>query len=245
MSPVSNTSSVAIFISHSHKDAGLAHRLIKLLNLATGINPSLIRCSSVPGHQLPGGVLIDTLVRSEILTAPVFIALLTRESLKSTYVLLEIGARWGFGVQSGTDYKLIPLLAAGMQANELKDPLSRLTARSCDKESDLRQLVQEICSELGLSPRSYDHYVDEIEELQKQSNGGREYLPPDPKRETMKICLRKAWWEHNKKRNWKRIDKMADHCRISEAEALRLLQSMSDMIVSNTPDGHKITKKKF
>ncbi len=236
--------------------------LIKLLDRATGIDPARILCSSVPGHELPGGVLIDTRVRKEILTVPIFIALLTRKSLKSTYVLFELGARWGYGVYSETDVKFIPLLAGGLNKDELREPLRRFKAHSCDKESDLHQLIDEVCSELGLNLRSPSFYRDEMKALRKHSarlekDGREKLLGKDPtekpvgpdrahiERENMKICLRKAWWEDNKKRNWRRVDKMADHCRISEEEALRLLQSMSDMIVSNTPDGHKITKKKF
>jgi hypothetical protein len=190
----------------------------------------------------------------------VFIALITRESLKSTYVLFELGARWGAGVRSDANFKLIPLLAAGMNVTELRDPLRRFSVHSCDEETDLQQLVEEICSELCLTPNGYNFYKNQIKELKEQSaqeeiqrrTPRAQLQPPKPVvtketdviRENMKRCLREALRHNNRKRDWKRLDKIADFCRISEDEALKLLRSMPDVIVSTAPDGHKIAKKK-
>lgn len=264
MPSVLNKPPIDVFISHSHRDEKIAKRLIALLKSAMPIDPRRILCSSVPGHELSGGVPIDTQLRNEILNAPVFIALLTRGCLKSAYVLFELGARWGFGVHSETDFKLIPLLAAGMKVNELRDiPLGRIKVHSCDKETDLQQLVDEICLELDLTVRNPNDYRNEIEELKEQSaQQEREETqrripqtkiqPPKPvvtkenyiQRENMKRELRNVLRHNNRKWAPKRVKTLADRVRISEDDALKLLESMPDMIVSTAPEGYKIVKKK-
>jgi hypothetical protein len=262
MSPGLNTSSIHVFIAHSHEDAELAKRLIALLRSATPIDPRRIRCSSVPEHELPGGVVIGAKIREEILNAPVFIALLTRESLKSTYVSFEMGARWGFGVHSENRFKLIPLLAAGMNRNELREPINEFSVRSCDQETSLHQLVEEVCSELDLPPRSPIDYGNAMKELKEKSAAikrERQKLPPPGQNqfqnanlqaetyiqlENMKKVLRDAFWHHNKKRSPKKVIALANFARISETEALKVLRRMPDMIVEEGNDGQNIVKKK-
>jgi len=107
---------IDVFISHSAADKELARGLINLLRLAIpSISPTRIRCTSVPGYRLPGGADADDQLRKEMVDARVFIGLITPESLTSTYVLFELGARWGAQLQ------LTPLLAAGMSTYELRN----------------------------------------------------------------------------------------------------------------------------
>ncbi len=86
---------LAVFISHSSIDAALAEALIDLLKSALGIRAEQIRCSSVDGYRLPVGVNTEGKLREEVNAATVVVGLITPNSLKSPYVMFELGARWG------------------------------------------------------------------------------------------------------------------------------------------------------
>lgn len=155
---------IDIFISHSSADKEIARCLIGLLRSAIlGITPEGIRCTSVPGFRLPGGADADDQLRKEMVDARIFVGLLTEESLASTYVLFELGSRWGAGLQ------LTPLLAAGMSPSQLRAPLNRLNAHSCNVSEHLYQLVNEVGSALGLSVATTDVYRRNVEELVRLS----------------------------------------------------------------------------
>ncbi len=84
-----------IFISHSSNDKEIASNLIDLLITSLRIDPEMIRCTSVEGYKLEGGVNTDEQLRKEIFKSKVLIGIISKESLKSHYVLFELGARWG------------------------------------------------------------------------------------------------------------------------------------------------------
>jgi TIR domain len=137
---------IKVFISHSSADADIARELIYLLRSAIpSLPPDVIRCTSVSGYRLEGGAKTDEQIVIESLGTDVFIALLSKLSLESTYVLFELGARWGAGKQ------LVPLVVAGMSESALKPPLNALSAHSASNEDHLFQLVDEVASRLGLS----------------------------------------------------------------------------------------------
>jgi hypothetical protein len=253
-----SNSSIDIFISHSSRDTEIAELFIELLRSATDIEPARIRCTSVQGYRLPGGASIDDQLRNEILSSLVFVALITRESLKSPYVLFELGARWGASAHSGAGSKIMPVLAAGMNANELRSsPLRGFNAHSCDKENDLQQLVEEVRSQLRLKPRDYNFYRNEIKELKQLSGkeGQRRirHAPFQPLKQAAAATLhnedkvrriREGLIQNNRKRDWKQLRSIASFARLSEDEALRLLRSMPDVITGTGKDGHTIARKK-
>jgi TIR domain len=156
---------IRVFISHSSADVGIATALIELLRYAMpDLDPHTIRCSSVPGYKLSGGADTDDTLREEMRDAAVFVALLTDQSLKSTYVLFELGARWGAGS------KFTPLVAAGLLPSELKAPLNGLHVQSCDSETDLHQMLTEIADLLSLKlvgPHLYASHLKRLVELSK------------------------------------------------------------------------------
>jgi TIR domain len=163
---------IDVFISHSSADKDIARCLIGLLRSAIpNITPEGIRCTSVPGFRLPGGADADDRLRKEMIDARVFVGLLTEESLASTYVLFELGSRWGASRQ------LTPLLAAGMSPSRLKAPLNRLNAHSCNVPEHLHQLVGEVSSALGFQPTAaevYDANVRELVQLSEREGAKRE-----------------------------------------------------------------------
>ena len=87
--------SMKIFISHSSFDVEFAKLLIDLMRKSLNLRSTDIRCSSVDGYRLPGGVPTDQSLRAEVHDAELVIGLITPNSLKSIYVSFELGARWG------------------------------------------------------------------------------------------------------------------------------------------------------
>ena len=151
-----------IFISHSSRDVTLAHLLIQLLSSSLCLRAADIRCTSVEGYQLPGGANFTEQIRSEILSTPCFIGVISTASLESIYVLFELGARWG------AEKSLIPLLAPGVEPSSLKGPLAGLNALRCDNGSQLHQLIDQVSSQLEVKhepPAVYQRYIEEIVSL--------------------------------------------------------------------------------
>ena len=102
-----STTSMRVFISHSSNDIRVAELLIDLLRKALNLKSEEIRCTSVDGYGMPGGASVDETLRVEVHDAELLIGIVTPASLKSAYVMFELGARWGAGK------RMIPLLASG------------------------------------------------------------------------------------------------------------------------------------
>lgn len=150
---------ITIFISHSSSDINIASKLIDLLRTALNLPADQIRCTSVDGYRLPGGATTNDQLKEEIYNSKSFIGLITPNSLESSYVLFELGARWGAKKQ------LIPLLAAGTEANDLVGPLAEINALSCSNRSQLFQLVTELSEFLGSGTERGEVYSRLIDEL--------------------------------------------------------------------------------
>lgn len=164
-----------IFISHSSKDAKIAEALITLLRGALNIPARRIRCTSVEGYRLPVGVSTDDQLRLELRESKLFIALLTPTSLRSQYVLFELGARWGASLP------MVPLLAAGAKPDILPDPLRRLNVLSCSVPTQLHQLVQNIAEVFDVEPESPAVYQKCVDDLIQKSEGVEEAQQTDYK----------------------------------------------------------------
>jgi hypothetical protein len=157
----------SIFISHSSNDAELAQLLVDLLRTALNIPSKEIRCTSIDGYRLPGGADVDSQIKSEILQSTTLIGLISEKSFDSAYVLFELGARWGTGKN------LIPLLAPGMNPDELKGPIIGYNALSCNSNSQLHQLVEDVAKQLDLeseNPSSYQNKIDTILKFAKSTS---------------------------------------------------------------------------
>jgi hypothetical protein len=153
--------SLPVFISHSSKDRALAEALTDLLKSALGLLSTQIRCSSVDGHRLPVGVNTEGKLREEVNAARVVIGLVTPSSLASSFVMFELGARWG------ANLFLAPLLA-GVKAGELSGPLGLLNALSADNDAQLHQLLGDIAEQLDLTlqkPESYVRHITQVKQL--------------------------------------------------------------------------------
>lgn len=135
---MSKNYSLDLFISHSSKDKQLAKSLIEFLCTALAIPHERVRCTSVNGYKLSAGAKTESVLQKEIRKARCFIGLITPDSLKSQFVLFELGARWG------TDEHLVPILGNGIKTRALRPPLSNLNALNSACESEMEQLVHDL-----------------------------------------------------------------------------------------------------
>lgn len=148
-----------LFISHSSADLTVVEAVVDLIRAALPIAPHDLRCTSLEGYRLPGGVSVDERLRQEIHDAQSFVGLVSHRSLRSTYVVFELGARWGAGRH------LVPLLAPGVPASVLEAPLSTLNTLSCDSRAQLHQLIADLATTLGIEAHAPAAYQRQIERL--------------------------------------------------------------------------------
>ncbi len=153
------TGPVRVFISHSSADRELAERITRLFRLAMNLHPGSIRCTSVDGHRLPGGVDTSDTLKREIVEAEVFIGLISQSSNESAYVLFELGARWG------ASKILMPVLAPGMSFADMKGPISDVNAFSVTDEGQLHALLSSVREKLGVQLVDTSAYLRDINEL--------------------------------------------------------------------------------
>lgn len=162
-----NENRIRLFISHSSKDKEFVQAVVELLRSALSLPSAQIRCTSIDGYRLPGGANTDQQLRKEVDEAESFIGIISPASIKSLYVIFELGARWGAG------RSLIPLIAPGTNSNLLDGPLAGINALNFDNRSQIHQLIADLSSELGITPEPpslYEHYIERIFNLKKKSH---------------------------------------------------------------------------
>ena len=158
--------SMRIFISHSNKDVNFAKFLIDLLLKSLHLRSEDIMCTSVDGYRLQAGAPIDETLRSEVHDADLLIGLITPNSMKSAYVIFELGARWG------AEKPMIPLLASGATPELLEGPLAGINAMDARYESQVYQLVEDAGDYLSIEldkTSSYASAVSALVQLSKET----------------------------------------------------------------------------
>lgn len=158
------TTSKLVFVSHSHADKDLADAVVDMLCTALSLRVADFRCTSVDGAKLRDGDQADMVLRREIRAVPVFLSILTPRAVTSTYVVFELGARWG------TEKFHIPLLAKGAGAEVLKEPLKATIGLQLSEESEVLQLVQDVASELQRTaepPQSWYQKMCKVVEISR------------------------------------------------------------------------------
>jgi hypothetical protein len=159
-------SSIRLFISHSSEDQELAAGVVELLRISLNLLSAAIRCTSVDGYRLPGGADTNQQLRAEVHDANAFIGIVSQGSVRSLYVLFELGARWGAGRH------LLPLLAPATPASALGGPLGGLNALRADSRAQLHQLVSDVARVLGITPEdgaSYQVHIDRVMALAERA----------------------------------------------------------------------------
>ena len=153
-----------LFISHSSTDSLLAGRLVDLFEKALKLSAREIRCTSVNGYRLPVGADADEQLRREVFVARAFIAILTPASLRSPYVLFELGARWG------AKRHLAPVLARGSHTIDLGAPLNSLNALELVERGQALQVVQDIAEYLQKPLEPMAAFEDAVSAVVREAN---------------------------------------------------------------------------
>lgn len=152
-----------VFISHSSADFEIAKRLVTLIRSALNLSADRIRCTSVDGFRLPVGAPISEVLRQEIHETKAMIVILTPHSIKSSYVLFELGARWG------AKRPMLPLLARGVDSDALDGPLAAINALACDSEDQVRQFIEDLSQILERPTDRASAYSKCIREVVEES----------------------------------------------------------------------------
>jgi hypothetical protein len=147
---------IRLFISHSSADVELAARLVDMLRAALNLPSATIRCTSVDGYRLPGGADTNEQLRREVHDADAFVGIVSAGSLRSPYVLFELGARWG------ASKHLMPVLSSGTDPSILGSPLGGLNALRTDSREQLHQIVNDLGKVLNVTPESPAAYGKHI-----------------------------------------------------------------------------------
>jgi len=223
-----------VFISHSSEDYLLAEKIIGLIRDAMNLAPDSIRCTSVDGYRLPGGDDTDETLRQEVSESEIFIALLSKSSIHSIYVVFELGARWA------VNKKLVPLLAPNLHPKNVVGPISSLNCLSCTSSSQLHQFVSELAADLNLAlnnPATYHKWIDQIsinennfskEAIEKSSKkikirGDKRRANNDPESDVLEIIKNNAAQDHpndfstqrhvisEQIKSWKKLNNYSNH----------------------------------
>jgi hypothetical protein len=153
-----------VFVSHSSLDKDLAEALVDMLCSALNLRRRDFLCTSVEGAKLRGGDVTDDELRRQIREAPAFLSLLTREAVSSTYVLFELGARWGCAKHH------IPLLAKGAGTEVLREPLKATNALQMSRAPDVLQLVEDLGHLLNVRPEPANSYLEKVQHVVRISS---------------------------------------------------------------------------
>jgi hypothetical protein len=205
--------SMDIFISHSNADEEIAGALAHLFQVGLTLNAKKIRCTSVDGFRLPAGAKIEERLKVEVHNARVLVGLITPASVQSSYVLFELGARWGLG------RFMAPLLARGAPPSLLPGPTADINALRADSEEQVHQFLGDIARELGLSapdPAVYGKYLKEVVRLASIASAPSAKSPTlaageDPS-DQEKLILR-VLWEYDDGLAFTELAKKADMTR--------------------------------
>jgi len=154
-----NSKSAKIFVSHSNQDKELVQALTDLLKAAFRLPAKDILCTSVPGHKLAGGADTEDELLALLRDARLLIGVITPASLSSSYVLFELGARWGLQKPH------IPLVASGAGMSDIKEPLKAKNALNAADQDDALQLIEDVARYLNLKSEPVSAYNAKVRQL--------------------------------------------------------------------------------
>jgi hypothetical protein len=155
---VNESKHMKMFISHSSTDTELARALSRWLKAAfVNLRPSELRCTSIDGHGLQVGTDFAEQLRSDVCACEALIVLVTPNALRSQYVLLELGARWG------TTLPILPV-AVGVSdpSKALPLPLAALHAVDGRVDTQMLALLKRLSKLTALETETPDAHLHEL-----------------------------------------------------------------------------------
>ena len=214
-----------IFISHSSKDKDIAEQLIDILSHSLKLDSGDIRCTSVDGYRLPGGTKTEDQLKAEIHDCEILIGIITSYSLKSAYVLFELGARWG------CNKPMKPLLAKGLNPEQLEGPIRGMNCLNCSNSSEIHQMIDEISSMLDIPKQPVSVYQNKIDSLVSYSNANINKTDLDSNKQN-EIFSKGAYWKVNGE------NKEGPFCQVCKEKDNKLIRLSEDDV--DEGNGHVI-----
>ncbi|MGK7899655.1 MAG: hypothetical protein AB4372_40080 [Xenococcus sp. (in: cyanobacteria)] len=137
-----------IFISHSHLDEEIADLLIDFLSESIEISKKEIRCTSDPNHGLDfSSSSISDQLKNDLNNAGALIIIATIDSLRSPWILFEVGSFWT------TDKLVAPIIGPGLTFADLPGPLKGYRSIRIEDEDvsyQLNELINQLSRKLNL-----------------------------------------------------------------------------------------------
>jgi hypothetical protein len=130
------------FISHSHKDQALADRLINFFVEGVGVEKKEVRCTSSVLTGLNAGSHINDSLRKDLKKCRYFVPLVTANSIKSQFVMFEIGAAWVM------EKEIIPFFAGELEKSQLPTLLSSFLHQDTRDVEGLIKLAEYLSTEI-------------------------------------------------------------------------------------------------
>ncbi len=127
-----------IFLSHRHKDAKVARKVIDLLKSAFHVELRDVRCTSVPGYRLAVGSQSADSLQTDLRGAEIVMGLIGPDTSESDYVLFELGASWGLRKPT------FPLRIAGATFKHLPEVLREKSSLLLEDVTQCLQLVEDV-----------------------------------------------------------------------------------------------------
>lgn len=129
-----------IFISHSTIDRRIADGVVQLMLGAFRIDDVDIICSSVDGHRLKAGTRFSDLKRE--IEGAVVIVLATANSIRSEWVLAEMGAAWATAKHS------IIMCGNGLTREDIRGPFRDTLILNLGDKNSIETLISTLEIEL-------------------------------------------------------------------------------------------------
>jgi hypothetical protein len=141
-----------IFISHKETDRESASALVQYLLAALHLERDEILCTSVPGfNYLPFGHTLHECLRDSVQNSTGFLALITEDSFKSSWVRFELGAAWALSKM------VLPILGPGIPYSDARlGPLATMRSIVMDSPSAKTNLldgITQLGQVLNVAPR--------------------------------------------------------------------------------------------
>lgn len=136
-----------IFISHSHADATIAKALVGLIESGLNVPEDSIRCTSLDGYKLEGGDPGPKTLRENLKTCNVVLVVLTKKSLASSFVLMELGAAWAF------EKRAMPLVGPGADFGDFPGPFKDLHGLKMDHSPDMASVIDTVAKETSFGKK--------------------------------------------------------------------------------------------